>query len=308
MRTNLISSAVLLLAIAVDVQAQQTPGPEAAPAAATAETKITLDLRDVPFRTALEALFEKTGLQYAVEPQVPNTPVRLTIRDIDFTTALRTVTRLGGATYRKEGPIYVVGLRQVPPPQPVAEEVAPETAPVETGKQVIWEKIPILFNSYAVIGQAFGALGLPTEIPQSGSSGYSGGYGGFGGGFNSQNGLNSSFGGLNGGLGSGLGGLNGGLGGLGSGFGGQSSGLGGLGSGLSGLAAQPVIRDRWHAYVTSERSEQARFQVAYGLETGGSPPWRACWGTSSAAPCAIHHGTSTSRSPPAARRSTSCWA
>lgn len=218
-RARLFQITALMLGLALDARAQQPPATGAAPPPVTADTKITLDLRDVPFRTALEALFEKTGLQYAVEPQVPNPPVRLTIRDIDFTTALRTVTRLGGATYRKEGPIYVVGLRQAPPPQPVAEELTP-AAPVETPKQVIWEKIPILFNSHAVLGLAFGALALPTELPPANGSGS--GSAGFG------NGRLGNLNGLNGGLGSGFGGL-------GSGSGSLNGGLGALGGGLNGL-------------------------------------------------------------------------
>src|SRR5215212_4877527 len=169
---------------------------------ATTEAMITLDLRDVPFRTAIEALFEKTGLQYAVEPGVPNIPVRVTVRDIDFTTALRTITRLGGATYRKEGPIYMVGLRQPPQPQELTSEIAPEVAPADQLADQTWEKIPILFNSYAVMAYAFGGQVLPTEDQfvngGGGGGGFGGGQGGFGGG---QGGLGGGgFGGGQGGL------------------------------------------------------------------------------------------------------------
>jgi len=152
-----------------------------APDAAPAEQKITLDLRDVPFRTAIEALFEKTGLQYAVEPSVPNIPVRVTVRDIDFTTALRTITRLGGATYRKEGQIYIVGLRLPPQPQQeLTTEIGPEQAPADQLAYQTWEKIPILFNSYAVMAYAFGGQVLPTEDQIQPGGGGGGGYGGGG--------------------------------------------------------------------------------------------------------------------------------
>ena len=48
----------------------------------------------------------------------------------------------------------------------------------------VWEKIPILFNSYAVMAYAFGGQTLPTEdqlVNRGGGGG--GGYGGGGGGY-----------------------------------------------------------------------------------------------------------------------------
>jgi hypothetical protein len=151
-------------------------------AGADPTTKITLDLRDVPFRTAIEALFERTGLQYAVEPAVPNIPVTLTVRDIDFTTALRTLTRLAGVTYRKESTIYVIGLRPPPTTQTdiSSQELAPTTSPEQQLADQTWEKIPILFNSYQIMAYAFGGSTLPTEADLFGLS--TGGGGGFGGG------------------------------------------------------------------------------------------------------------------------------
>src|SRR5205823_12247718 len=65
---------------------------------------ISISLRDAPLRTALETLFQGTGLQHAVEPAVPNFPITLDVREVPFSTALRTLLRLApGVTYRKEG-------------------------------------------------------------------------------------------------------------------------------------------------------------------------------------------------------------
>src|SRR5215208_5327107 len=89
--------------------------PANAQAAAGSEPKISLTLRDTPLRSALELLFQQSGLQHAVEAAVPNIPVTLNLRDATFATALRVITRLAGVTYRKEGDVYVVGLRQPPP-------------------------------------------------------------------------------------------------------------------------------------------------------------------------------------------------
>src|SRR6266581_216347 len=83
---------------------------QAAPVPGT--TPVTLSLRDTPLRTALQMLFEGSGLQHAVEPAVPNYPVTLDIRDVPFSTALRTLLRLAPqVVYRKEGDIYIVGMR-----------------------------------------------------------------------------------------------------------------------------------------------------------------------------------------------------
>jgi hypothetical protein len=217
------------------VQAQEaprTPEPNA---------KITLDLKGVPFRMAVEALFEKTGLQYAVEPAMPNIPLTLSLRDVDFTTALRTVTRLGGGTYRKEGPIYILGPRIAQPPatEPTAETLAPETPAAPEAATQTWEKIPVLFNSYAVMAYAFGGQILPTEeqVLAGRSSGYGDGYGGGRGGYggNSLGGLGGGgLGGLGGGGYGNLGGYGGGYGGLGGGMGGYGGGMGGYGGGLGG--------------------------------------------------------------------------
>lgn len=203
--------------------------PRAQAQEAETNAKIALELKEVPLRSAIEALFDKTGLQYAVETATPNTPVTLSVRDVDFTTALRTVTRLAGATYRKENAIYVIGPRTVAirAPEPVAESFAPVVPAAPARGEQTWEKIPIMYNSVAVIAYALGAPVLPTEDQlQRGGYGGQRSLGGYGGG--GYGGL-----GLNGGLG-GYGGLSG-LGGGGYGNLGGYGGLNGLGGGYNGF-------------------------------------------------------------------------
>src|SRR5229473_6892034 len=102
------------------VRVQAAP---AATAAASQPAPITLTLRDVPLRTALETLFSGSGLQHAVEGAVPNYPIILDIRDVPFSTALRTLLRLAPqVTYRKEGDIYIVGMRPAQVEQPTANQ------------------------------------------------------------------------------------------------------------------------------------------------------------------------------------------
>jgi hypothetical protein len=67
-------SALAPLALALPLLAHGQTSAHAQ-AAAGAEPKISLTLRDTPLRTALELLFQQSGLQHAVEAAVPNLPV-----------------------------------------------------------------------------------------------------------------------------------------------------------------------------------------------------------------------------------------
>jgi hypothetical protein len=239
-----LALALPLLALGQNAARAQAAGGQTA---AGAEPKISLTLRDTPLRTALELLFQQSGLQHAVEAAVPNIPVTVNLRDSTFATALRVITRLAGVTYRKEGDVYVIGLR----PPPAVESTTTETAPPEqaqTPTEQTWEKIPIQFNHAAIFAYAFGGTVLPTEdqVQSGGGGGYGGGYGGglggggYGGGYGGGLGGGLGGGGFGGGGlggfgGGGLGGFGGGGFGGGLGGGGFGGGLGGFGGGLGGF-------------------------------------------------------------------------
>jgi type II secretory pathway component HofQ len=178
-----IQHALMALALGLPVFAvNQMPGH--AQAALGTEPKVSMTMRDTPLRTALELLFQQSGLQHAVEAAVPNIPVTVNLRDATFATALRVITRLAGVTYRKEGDVYVIGLRLPPAVDNTTTEAAlPEQAQRPT--EQTWEKVPIQYNSAAIFAYAFGGTVLPTEDQvQSGGGGGlgGGGYGGGGGG------------------------------------------------------------------------------------------------------------------------------
>jgi hypothetical protein len=143
-----------------------------------------------------------------VETGVPNVPITVNLRNTPFSTALRVLVRLAGVTYRKEGDVFVVGLRQ-PPVDRTASEVAPPSE-AQIPSAPTWDKIRVQYPSAAILGYALGGIILPREDQvQPGI----GGLGGFGGGHGAGFG---SFGG--GGFGGGRFGLfGGGLGGYGSG-------------------------------------------------------------------------------------------
>jgi hypothetical protein len=202
-----------------------------------------LALRDVPLRTALETLFSSTGLQHAVVPAVPNYPITLDIREVSFSTALRTLLRLApGATYRKEGEVYVIGLRQPQVEQPTASQDVPPPESTNAPPQYQAEKIPVNFENYQTMAYVLGGQPVPTEdqiassILGSAGGGSAGGLGGYGGGIGGYGGGIGGYGGGSlGGYGGGLGGFGGGIGGFGSGLGGFGSGIGGFGGSLGGL-------------------------------------------------------------------------
>ena len=144
----------------------------AAPARAQAPTdpdkKVTLNLKDVPLRNAIDLLFQGSGLQYAVDPNVPSIPVNLNIKDVGLQQALRIIIRqaavaVPGLTFARDGDVFTVRIRppNVPSAQPTEE--APPPDQTATANEFTWEKIPIQFNNVAVFVLAFGGVMLPTE-------------------------------------------------------------------------------------------------------------------------------------------------
>src|SRR3569833_2287652 len=128
------------LALATPVHAQ----------AGNTDKKATLNLKDVPLRSAIDALFQGTGLQYSVDPNVLNVPVPLNIRDIGLQAALRLLVRQAataqpGLTFSKDGDIFVLKIRKENPlPPPTKDDTPPEYTDLES--EVTWVKIPIQFN------------------------------------------------------------------------------------------------------------------------------------------------------------------
>jgi hypothetical protein len=174
------AAAAALWAAPRGVTAQPAPARQATPAAAAPESApVTLQLRGTPLRMALETLFQGTGLQHAVEPAVPDYPVTLSIHDVPFSTALRTLLRLvPGVAYRKEGEVYIVGMRP-PAPTPAAIDAEPsepiETATAEGGERV--ERIPINYLHPAVLAYILNGRLVPTEDQLYSGAGGAGGYG-----------------------------------------------------------------------------------------------------------------------------------
>src|SRR5438094_924273 len=107
------------------------------------------------------------------------------------------------------------------PEQTAAEPETPQPDQTNAAAELQYEKAPLNFQQYQVMGYVLGGQPVPTEVDLQGGGGI-GGYGGYGGG------------GLGGYGGGGLGGYGGGRGGDGGGRGGGRGGGGGGGGGPGG--------------------------------------------------------------------------
>ncbi len=133
------------------------------------EPKVTLNVRDTPFRTALELVFKNSELQYVVEQQVPNVPITLNVKDLSVDAAVRLLIRLSGVpnlTFEKSGGrLFHIRIRRAPRPLREIEEFPDEIEPLQ------WEKILLSFSDATVIARAFGGKVLgqwPNQQAQHG--------------------------------------------------------------------------------------------------------------------------------------------
>ncbi len=102
MTLGMAAMAFALLATPVRVMAQTGPGTGNIP-------QIELDNADV--RDALKIIFKQVGANYSIAPEVQGT-VTVSLKDVPFETVLRNVLNQVNATYRVEGGIYVIILKQ----------------------------------------------------------------------------------------------------------------------------------------------------------------------------------------------------
>ncbi len=190
----------------------------AAAYAADSTGNVSLDLKDVDVRAAIESLFRGTGKSFTIDQEVQGTIPSVVIRDVPFDVALKTLARTAGLIYRVDTGIYLIQKKQVVPDvaAPVVQDTTVEVQATTTEETVI-DKIPLSNTGASEL------LGMMNGQTGNGNSGYgNSGYGnsGFGGGGYG----NSGFGG------GGMGGFGGGFGN--SGFGGGSNyGGGGFGGG-----------------------------------------------------------------------------
>lgn len=194
-------------------------------------SNVTLDLKDVDVRSAIESLFRGTGKNFAIQGDVQGIIPGLSVRDVPFETALKGLAKAADLTYRIDGDIYLIQKKQAvveAVPQIATEEVYIEEPLVE---ESIIDKVPL---SHTGASELLSMMSGDWDSNNS-NSGYGGwggsnnsgwgsnnsGWGGSGGGWGGSNFGGSNFGGSNFG-GSNYGGSNYGGSNFGSNYGGRS--------------------------------------------------------------------------------------
>lgn len=218
--------------------------PLTTPVATKANPNVSIDLKDIEVKSAIEALFRNTGKNFAVDPSVGGSISSVSFKDVPFDTALKNLTRTTGLTYRMDGDIYLISKRADPssiqsPPNPYAQTPVSENielAADTTKSEMIIDKVPLNYTSaseiLAVMGGGGRDYGSAGGYNNGGNVGYggggyggtTGGYGGYGGGgYGNNYGGGGGYGGYGGGYGGG--------GGYGTGnvYGGNGGGYGNYG-------------------------------------------------------------------------------
>jgi hypothetical protein len=78
--------------------------------------KVTVEFLQLPLRQALQLLLKGSGLDYAVDPTVPDVPITAQLKDVEVAQALRLLVRLAaaahpGITLRRSGEMWMVAMR-----------------------------------------------------------------------------------------------------------------------------------------------------------------------------------------------------
>jgi hypothetical protein len=218
-----------------------------------ADKTVTLNLKNVPIKLALDLLFKSAGIRnYTIAPDVQGF-ASIEAQDAPFTSALNNLLKSVNSTFTVENGSYNVAVKR-PPAAPAVTIDRPTTvAGTSDGNSSTQSQryYPIRIDKYDafVIASLIGSVGIvdvPPNITRgSNTSGGQGG-GGFGGqgggGFGGRGGGGLGIttvggsGGFGGGGGYGGGGGRSGYGGGGGGFGGGGGGFGGggFGSGFGG--------------------------------------------------------------------------
>jgi len=199
--------------------------------------RISLEVKDADVQTVLMQIAQQAGLNLSVNQDVRGR-VTVTLKDLPAEEALRTVASAVGARVLKDGDVYVVDLKPLPPQrQPASAGQSSQVGAVvvgpagkadatsgqtSIGNEEIIRVIQLKYADPAMIALAFGGSVIGGYASGFGGSG---GFGGRGGGNRGGYGSAGGYGGYSG-LGGGFGGASGS-----GGYGGSAGGFGGYGGG-----------------------------------------------------------------------------
>ncbi|MCE5313521.1 MAG: hypothetical protein ABFD49_01955 [Armatimonadota bacterium] len=192
-----MSKAVLALIITIFVIMSACLWADETTNKANTSESISLDLKNIDVKSAIEAMFRNAGKNFSMDQNVEGIIPLVSFTDVPFDTALKSLTKSAGLVFRIDHDIYLISKKpevdkaasvytSSPPPPPEVE--APKSS-----SDVVIDKVPLNYSSPSEIlaimsgSTQYGALG----------NGY-GGYGGFGGGYGGYGGMMGMMGGMGG--------------------------------------------------------------------------------------------------------------
>lgn len=160
---------------------------------------VNLELTDVDAQAAIRMLFQSTGKNYSISPDVTGTIPSVSFRGVAFDQALKTLLKSAGLVHRMDSDIYIISKKTAVTGPPVAAPVA-DLAPVEqtAAEETTIDKVKLNNVGASEILGMMGAGGTSGTNQGFGNYGQMGNFGSSGGSFGSMGGSSmggSSFGG-----------------------------------------------------------------------------------------------------------------
>jgi len=110
---------------------------------------VSIQFERVDVRDALRQLFKTVGVSYSITPEVQGT-VTVDLKNISFEQGLQNVLRQVDATYRVQGGVYEVTLRNQQPGDPIViGEPIPDKPGSSSAIAIGGKYVFIVYNGYA---------------------------------------------------------------------------------------------------------------------------------------------------------------
>lgn len=193
MRKQQFGWLIFTLAAIIPVFCQVSAGASDETGISSSNNSVSIDLKDVDVRSALEILFKNTGKNFTIDQDVSGVIPSISFKDVPFDLALKNIARTSGLTYRIDKDIYLISKRQEAATPAVDPNTIPQSAiqdEPETQDSEI-EKIQLNFSSATDV---LNAMNGNTNNNSNGYGSYGSMFGLSGSGFGNNSFGNSSFG------------------------------------------------------------------------------------------------------------------
>lgn len=165
----------------------------AKPASAT-KSLVSLDLKDVDVKTAIQLLFQNSDKNYSIDKDVDGTVPVVKIKNLEFDTALKTITKLAGLTYKRDNSgVYYISRKPDAPSESInytsgiindTPGPPPEILDLPKSDEIVIRKVKLrnigASEMLSMLGIGGTSVGMG-QVSVAGSGGFSGGFGGYGG-------------------------------------------------------------------------------------------------------------------------------